>query len=165
MVPYKHTKFQVESRQGAGLVSKRNTKREKIADKREKTRKNAKKHEKIAMNRRKNRKELRKIAGKNREKSSNCEKSAKKSPELCARDMRTTRAVCVRPADHRSHTRATCGPLEPCARNMRTTGAVRARPGDHKSCPSEAPGRALARTRAKRGRITIEPQNHRTTGP
>ena len=34
-----------------------------------------------------------------------------------------------------------------------------------KSCLSEAPGRALARTRAKRGRITIEPQNHRTTGP
>ena len=34
-----------------------------------------------------------------------------------------------------------------------------------KSCPSEAPGRALARTGAERGRITIEPQNHRTTGP
>ena len=34
-----------------------------------------------------------------------------------------------------------------------------------KSCPSEAPGRALARTRAKRGRMTIQPQNHRTTGP
>ena len=34
-----------------------------------------------------------------------------------------------------------------------------------KSCPSEAPGRALARTGAEGGRITIEPQNHRTTGP
>ena len=33
-----------------------------------------------------------------------------------------------------------------------------------KSCPSKAPGRALARTEAKQGRITIEPQNHRTTG-
>ena len=33
-----------------------------------------------------------------------------------------------------------------------------------KSCPSEASGRALARTGAERGRITIEPQNHRTTG-
>ena len=32
-----------------------------------------------------------------------------------------------------------------------------------KSCPSEALGRALARTRAgaERGRIAIEPQNHR----
>ena len=30
-MPYKHTKFQVESRQGAGLVNKRNTNREKIA--------------------------------------------------------------------------------------------------------------------------------------
>ena len=30
---------------------------------------------------------------------------------------------------------------------------------------SEAPGRALARTGAERGRITIEPQNHRATGP
>ena len=29
MMPYKHTKFQVKSRQGAGLVSKRNTNREK----------------------------------------------------------------------------------------------------------------------------------------
>ena len=34
-----------------------------------------------------------------------------------------------------------------------------------KSCLSEALGRALARTGAERGRITIEPQNHRTTGP
>ena len=34
-----------------------------------------------------------------------------------------------------------------------------------KSCPSKAPGRALARAGAERGRITIEPQNHRTTGP
>ena len=34
-----------------------------------------------------------------------------------------------------------------------------------KSCPSAAPGRALARTGAKRGHITIEPQNHRTTEP
>ena len=33
-----------------------------------------------------------------------------------------------------------------------------------KSCPSEAPGRALARTGAERGCITIESQNHRTTG-
>ena len=33
-----------------------------------------------------------------------------------------------------------------------------------KSCPSKAPGRALARTGADRGRITIEPKNHRTTG-
>ena len=33
-----------------------------------------------------------------------------------------------------------------------------------KSCPSEAPGRALTRTGAKRGRITIEAQNHGTTG-
>ena len=33
MMPYKHTKFQVESRRGAGLVSKRNTNREKIAKK------------------------------------------------------------------------------------------------------------------------------------
>ena len=33
-----------------------------------------------------------------------------------------------------------------------------------KSCPSETPGRALARTGAKRGRITIEPQNHRAIG-
>ena len=32
-----------------------------------------------------------------------------------------------------------------------------------KSCPSEAPGRALAR--AERGRMTIEPENHRTTVP
>ena len=31
--------------------------------------------------------------------------------------------------------------------------------------PSEAPGRALSRTGAERGRIIIEPQNHRTTGP
>ena len=36
---------------------------------------------------------------------------------------------------------------------------------DMESCPSEAPGRALARTGVERGRITIEPQNHRTTGP
>ena len=34
-----------------------------------------------------------------------------------------------------------------------------------KSCPSKAPGRALARTGAERGRITIEPQHHRATGP
>ena len=34
-----------------------------------------------------------------------------------------------------------------------------------KSCPSEAPGRALARTGDERGRITIELQNYRTTGP
>ena len=34
-----------------------------------------------------------------------------------------------------------------------------------KSCPSEAPGRALARTGAERGRITTEPQKHRNTGP
>ena len=34
-----------------------------------------------------------------------------------------------------------------------------------KSCRSEAPGRALARTGAEQGRITIEPQNHRTTEP
>ena len=34
-----------------------------------------------------------------------------------------------------------------------------------KACPSEAPGRALARTGAERGRGTIEPQNHRATGP
>ena len=34
-----------------------------------------------------------------------------------------------------------------------------------KSCPSEAPGRALARTGSERGCITIEPQNHRATGP
>ena len=34
-----------------------------------------------------------------------------------------------------------------------------------KSCPSEAPGRALARTGAERGRRTIEPQNHRATWP
>ena len=34
-----------------------------------------------------------------------------------------------------------------------------------KSCPSEAPGRALARTGAERGRGTIEPQNRRATGP
>ena len=34
-----------------------------------------------------------------------------------------------------------------------------------KSCPSETLGRALARTGAGRGRITIEPQHHRTTGP
>ena len=33
-----------------------------------------------------------------------------------------------------------------------------------KSWPSEALGRPLARTGAERGRITIEPQNHRTTG-
>ena len=33
-----------------------------------------------------------------------------------------------------------------------------------KSSPSEAPGLALARTGAERGSITIEPQNHRTTG-
>ena len=33
-----------------------------------------------------------------------------------------------------------------------------------KACPREAPGRALARTGAEQGRITIEPQNHRTTG-
>ena len=33
-----------------------------------------------------------------------------------------------------------------------------------KSCPSEAPGRALARTGAEQGRVTIEPQNHRATG-
>ena len=31
-----------------------------------------------------------------------------------------------------------------------------------KSCPSEAVGRALARTEAKRGRITIEPQGHKS---
>ena len=32
--------------------------------------------------------------------------------------------------------------------------------------PSEgAPGRALARTGAERGRVTTEPQNHRATGP
>ena len=34
-----------------------------------------------------------------------------------------------------------------------------------KSCPSEAPGRALARTGAERDRTTTKPQNHRTTGP
>ena len=34
-----------------------------------------------------------------------------------------------------------------------------------KSCPSKAPRRALPRTGAERGRITIEPQNHRATGP
>ena len=34
-----------------------------------------------------------------------------------------------------------------------------------KSCSSEAPGRALARTGAERGRETIEPQKHRATGP
>ena len=34
-----------------------------------------------------------------------------------------------------------------------------------KSCPSKAPGRALARTGAERGRVTIEPQGHRATGP
>ena len=34
-----------------------------------------------------------------------------------------------------------------------------------KSCLSEAPGRALARTGAERGRRTIEPRNHRATGP
>ena len=33
-----------------------------------------------------------------------------------------------------------------------------------KSCPSEDPGR-VARTGAERGRVTIEPQNHRATGP
>ena len=33
-----------------------------------------------------------------------------------------------------------------------------------KSCPSKAPGRALARTGAKRRRISIEPPNHRSTG-
>ena len=33
MMPNKHTKFQVKSRQGAGLVSKRNTNSEKIAKK------------------------------------------------------------------------------------------------------------------------------------
>ena len=59
MMPYKHTKFQVKSRQGAGLVSKRN--REKNREKNHK--KNAKK-----------------IAKKN----SNCEKIAKKSLEPCA---------------------------------------------------------------------------------
>ena len=34
-----------------------------------------------------------------------------------------------------------------------------------KSCPSQAPGQALARTGAERSRVTIEPQNHRATGP
>ena len=34
-----------------------------------------------------------------------------------------------------------------------------------KACLSEAPRRALARTGTKRGRITIEPQNHRARGP
>ena len=33
------------------------------------------------------------------------------------------------------------------------------------SCPTEALGRVLARTGAERGRATIEPQNHRATGP
>ena len=39
-MPYKHTKFQVESRQGAGLVSKRNTNREKNREKIRKNREN-----------------------------------------------------------------------------------------------------------------------------
>ena len=34
-----------------------------------------------------------------------------------------------------------------------------------KSCLSDAPGRALARTRAERGRIAIEPENHRAIAP
>ena len=93
MMPYKDTKFQVESRQGAGLVSKRNTNREKIAEIAEKI------TEKIAG----------KIAGKIA-KNSNCEKIAKKSLEPCARDMLTTRAVHVRHADHWIGARATCGP-------------------------------------------------------
>ena len=56
--------------------------------------------------------------------------------EPCACNLRTTRAVCARPADHRSRVR-----------------------------PSEALGRVLARTGAERGRARIEPQNHRATGP
>ena len=39
-MPYKHTKFHVKSRQGAGLVSKRNTNRDKIAEKLRKTQEN-----------------------------------------------------------------------------------------------------------------------------
>ena len=67
-MPYKHTKFQVKSRQGAGLVSKRNTNREK----------NRKK------NRKKSQGKLRKIAercAKNGEKiaGKNCQKIAEKS--------------------------------------------------------------------------------------
>ena len=60
MMPYTHTKFQIESRQGAGLVSKRNTNREK-------------KRGQIAKKKQKNKTKI--TGGKMQKK---CEKNAKK---------------------------------------------------------------------------------------
>ena len=64
MMLYKHTKFQVESRQGAGLVSKRSTNRAKVAKNREKNRQKSQK-KKSQENREKKRKKNRKNCGEN----------------------------------------------------------------------------------------------------
>ena len=44
--------------------------------------------------------------------------------EPCTCDLRTTEAVRVQPADHKSCAHATCGPLEPCARDLQTIRAT-----------------------------------------
>ena len=107
------------------------------------------------------------------------------SLEPCTCDLGTTKTVCARRADHKSCAHATCGPLEQWARDLQTIRAVHARPAVHwsrvraicgpnanpvaknlkiqkspvcQTFPSEAPGRALARTGAERGHRSTRPQ-------
>ena len=72
--------------------------------------------------------------------------------EPCARNMRTTGAVRVRPTDHQSRVRATCGPQKPCnAKRGPGTSASedqgRVRPQSHKISTSLVLLQVLIRVR------------------